>query len=177
MSSLIERMVENIPNTCACMPLPDSHRKLTVPCVTLLKITPNQWFFMAFFNSSLFKAMVEPVLGRVAADRPDLAAVLKATGFQQTARVPLTRAKEDTMGALLKFLLINVASVIGAKLLNEATEYATTKLAQRKQATMDSKVEPSVKKAKKASDVPTLETRTCPKCGAFRVRGEPCTCG
>ena len=133
---------------------------------------------MAFFKSATFKAMLNPILTRAAANNPHVASMLESSGFK--ASRPMTGAKGDDkgddVGALLKFLLINVASVIGAKLLSEATDYATTKLAQRQQATMESKVEPAVKKGKKPAEMPTLETRTCPKCGAFRVRGELCTC-
>ncbi len=72
------------------------------------------------------------------------------------------------MGALLRFLLINAASVIGAKLMAEASEYVGDKLSQKRvhRETIGQKI----------SDAPTLETRTCPKCGAFRVRGEDCAC-
>lgn len=73
------------------------------------------------------------------------------------------------MGALLRFLVINAVSVIGAKLVSEAAERISQKLFNNRQGHVANDPE--------HPDAPTLETRICPKCGAFRIRGEQCACG
>ncbi|HEY1097049.1 MAG TPA: hypothetical protein VGF14_07395, partial [Alphaproteobacteria bacterium] len=67
---------------------------------------------MASF-SKILKNKINPVFHKVA----------EKAGMKK----PTPLAGENTMGALLRFLLINAVSVIGAKLINEAAEYASEK--------------------------------------------------
>ena len=112
---------------------------------------------MASF-SKVFKSAVDPVLDKV----------MKKTGMKK----PTPVAGETMMGALLRFLLINAVSVIGAKLINEAADYASEKLRERTSTGGAQKIRPE----QGGQTAPALETKYCAKCGAFMIKGEKCDC-
>ena len=104
---------------------------------------------MSSFIQKTFKSVVDPVL--------------KKAGLKQ----PAIPAGDNAMGMILRFLVINVASVIGAKLLDTAAQYISAKMLQNK--------EPG-QPLETAVNTPALDTKPCPYCGAFRVKGEKCDC-
>ena len=77
------------------------------------------------------------------------------------------------MGALLRFLVLNAVSVIGAKLISEAADYAADRLFKNTKG-QPGQADPVTAEAQQA---PALDTHYCPRCGAFRIKGEPCNCG
>lgn len=121
--------------------------------VKIPKGTPE----MASF-SKVFKSAVDPVLDKV----------MKKTGMKK----PTPVAGETMMGALLRFLLINAVSVIGAKLINEAADYASEKFRERTGTGGAQKIRPE----QAGQAAPALETKYCTKCGAFMIKGEKCDC-
>lgn len=122
--------------------------------VKIRKGTPE----MASF-SKVFKSAVNPVLDKV----------IKKTGMKK----PTPVAGENTMGALLRFLLINAVSVIGAKLINEAAEYASEKFRER---TSTGGGAQKIRPEQATQAAPALDTKYCAKCGAFMIKGEKCDC-
>lgn len=111
---------------------------------------------MSLFSSSrvksIFKSVSEPVL--------------KKTGLKKK---PAT--EPDSMGALFRFLLMNAVSIIGAKLINEAAEHISTKMFYNQDQQTGNKEKPVEQQTG-----PALETRVCPRCGAFMVKGQACDC-
>lgn len=129
---------------------------------------------MASFTSRAVRSILEPVLKKHGIDLPPLEAPAKSLfGLNGDTLRGLMKGqrhkKGNDMGALLRFILINAASVIGAKLMSEASDRISQRLFREKSAAVaDDPAHP---------DAPTLDTRVCPKCGAFRIRGEQCACG
>ena len=130
---------------------------------------------MASFTSRAFRTILEPVLKKHGIDLPPVQGSTSSSLFAQAANMLGKKTanknhKGNDMGALLRFLLINAVSVIGAKLVSEASDRISQKLFNGNKAT-------SLQDDPDHPDAPTLETRVCPKCGAFRIRGETCACG
>jgi hypothetical protein len=95
--------------------------------------------------------------------------LLKKAGIKTTSPV----AGETTMGAILRFILINAISVIGAKLISEATERVSKKVFHDNDPNDATKMTAAETKVPAA---PALETKHCKKCGAFVIQGQSCDC-
>lgn len=76
------------------------------------------------------------------------------------------------MGAILRFVLFNVVSVIGARLINHAANMAADRVLRdkEKQTSMDTHG------GSHTSHHATLDAQTCPHCGAFLIKGDTCAC-
>lgn len=73
------------------------------------------------------------------------------------------------MGAILRFVLLNVVSVIGARLINHAANMAADRVLRDKDPHNPHHV-------KNDKNTATLDAQTCPHCGAFLIKGETCAC-
>jgi hypothetical protein len=79
---------------------------------------------------------------------------------------------ENIMGAILRFVLLNVVSVIGARLINHAANMAADKVLHDK----DQKQNINTQNTSAKTAYKTLDAQTCPHCGAFLIKGETCAC-
>jgi hypothetical protein len=100
---------------------------------------------------------------------------VKGGARRTTSKANSTKANpagDNTMGAILRFVLFNVVSVIGARLINHAANMAADKVLHDKEQKQN--INAQNMDAKTAHK--TLDAQTCPHCGAFLIKGETCAC-
>lgn len=77
------------------------------------------------------------------------------------------------MGAILRFILINAISVIGAKVIAGVTDRVSEKLFKDEAGTDHASASATSHKTPAGL---ALDTKYCKTCGAFVIKGESCDC-